>query len=98
MVILASVKENLWLGLGAATALIFGAAYTLWMVKRVFLGAVTKTEVAELEDINSREFVMLLLLAVAVLAMGVNPKPFTDVMGNSVDELLRWASLSKIPI
>ena len=97
MVILASVKENLWLGLGAATALIFGAAYTLWMVKRVFLGGVTKTEVAELEDINSREFVMLLLLAVAVLAMGVNPKPFTDVMGSSVDELLRWASLSKIP-
>jgi NADH-quinone oxidoreductase subunit M len=97
MVILASVKENLWLGLGAATALIFGAAYTLWMVKRVYLGPVTKPEVAELEDLSSREFVMLLLLALAVVAMGVDPKPFTDVMGNSVTELLRLAALSKIP-
>ena len=97
MVILASIKENLWLGLGAASALVFGAAYTLWMVKRVYLGPVTKPEVAELTDINAREFVMLLLLAAAVIAMGVDPKPFTDVMGNSVDELLRLASVSKIP-
>jgi NADH-quinone oxidoreductase subunit M len=97
MVILASVKENFWLGIGAATALIFGAAYTLWMVKRVYLGAVTKPEVAELQDISAREMIMLLLLALAVVAMGVDPKPFTDVMGNSVTELLRLASLSKIP-
>jgi NADH-quinone oxidoreductase subunit M len=67
------------------------------MVKRVYLGPVAKPEVAELTDINAREFLMLLLLAAAVIAMGVDPKPFTDVMGNSVEELLRLASVSKIP-
>ncbi len=97
MVILASVKANFWLGFGAATALIFGAAYTLWMFKRVYLGPVTNDDVKELTDINGREFLMLALLAIAVLWMGIHPKPFTDVMDASVAELLRHVSVSKLP-
>ncbi len=97
MVILAAVKFNFWIGLLAASALIFGAAYTLWMVKRVYLGPVTNDHVRELEDINAREFFMLSLLAVAVLAMGLYPKPFTDVMNVSVSHLLEHVSVSKLP-
>ncbi|VWX62277.1 NADH-quinone oxidoreductase subunit M [Burkholderiales bacterium 8X] len=97
MVILGAVKANFWLGFGAATALIFGAAYTLWMYKRVYLGPVGNHHVQELKDINAREFLMLALLAVAVLYMGIHPKPFTDVMNVSVGELLRHVSVSKIP-
>lgn len=97
MVILGAVQVNFWLGLAAATALIFGAAYTLWMVKRVYLGPVTNDDVRNLEDINSREFLMLTLLALAVLGMGLYPKPFTDVMDASVVELLRHVALSKLP-
>ena len=97
MVILGAVKVNFWLGLAAATALIFGAAYTLWMVKRVYLGPVTHDHVRELEDINGREFLMLTLLALAVLLMGVYPKPFTDVMDASVVELLKHVAQSKLP-
>jgi NADH-quinone oxidoreductase subunit M len=96
MVILAAVKSNFWLGFGAATSLIFGAAYTLWMVKRVYLGPVTNHHVKELIDINSREFVMLALLAIAVLYMGIYPKPFTDVMDTSVAELLKHVAVSKL--
>jgi len=96
MVILAAVKFNFWVGFAAASALIFGAAYTLWMFKRVYLGPVTNDHVKELSDINAREFVMLALLAVAVLTMGVNPKPFTDVMDTSVTELLRHVAVSKL--
>jgi len=96
MVILAAVKSSFALGLGAATALIFGAAYTLWMVKRVYLGPVANQDVRDLIDINPREFFMLALLALAVLAMGIDPKPLTDLMGPSVDELVRLSSLSKI--
>ncbi len=97
MVILAAVKFNFWLGLLAASALIFGAAYTLWMVKRVYLGPVTNEHVQQLEDINAREFFMLSLLAVAVLYMGLYPKPFTDVMNVSVHHLLEHVSVSKLP-
>jgi NADH-quinone oxidoreductase subunit M len=97
MVILGAVQVNFWLGLAAATALIFGAAYTLWMVKRVYLGPVTNDDVRNLEDINSREFLMLTLLALAVLAMGLYPKPFTDVMDASVVELLKHVAQSKLP-
>ena len=97
MVILASVKANFWLGFGAATALIFGAAYTLWMFKRVYLGPIANDEVKDLVDINGREFLMLALLAIAVLWMGIHPKPFTDVMDASVAELLRHVSVSKLP-
>jgi NADH-quinone oxidoreductase subunit M len=97
MVILGAVQVNFWLGLAAATALIFGAAYTLWMVKRVYLGPVTNDDVRNLEDINCREFLMLTLLALAVLAMGLYPKPFTDVMDASVAELLKHVAQSKLP-
>ena len=97
MVILGAIKANFWLGLAAASALIFGAAYTLWMFKRVYLGPVANDEVKALEDINSREFLMLALLAVAVLYMGVYPKPFTDVMDPSVLELLKHVAASKLP-
>ena len=97
MVILGAIKYNFWVGFAAASALIFGAAYTLWMVKRVYLGPVANDNVKELTDINSREFVMLALLAIAVLAMGIFPKPFTDVMDVSVAELLKHVALSKLP-
>lgn len=97
MVILGAVKFNFWIGLLAASALIFGAAYTLWMFKRVYLGPVTQEAVKELTDINAREFLMLALLAVAVLYMGIYPKPFTDVMDASVLDLLQHVAASKLP-
>ena len=96
MVILGAVKANFWLGFAAATALIFGAAYTLWMFKRVYLGPVTNDHVKELSDINAREFLMLALLAVAALYMGLYPKPFTDVMDASVVDLLKHVATSKL--
>jgi len=97
MVILGAIKYNFWVGFAASSALIFGAAYTLWMVKRVYLGPVANDHVKELTDINSREFVMLALLAIAVLVMGIFPKPFTDVMDVSVAELLKHVAISKLP-
>jgi NADH-quinone oxidoreductase subunit M len=97
MVILGAVKFNFWIGLLSASALIFGAAYTLWMFKRVYLGPVANDHVKELTDINSREFLVMALLAIAVLAMGLYPKPFTDVMDTSVAELLKHVALSKLP-
>ena len=96
MVILGAVKFNFWIGAAAATALIFGAAYTLWMFKRVYLGPVANDDVRALVDINSREFLMLSLLAIAVLFMGIYPKPFTDVMNTSVADLLKHVALSKL--
>jgi NADH-quinone oxidoreductase subunit M len=96
MVILGTVKANFWLGLMAATALVWGAAYTLWMYKRVYLGPVGNDHVKELADINSREFLMLGLLAVAVLWMGLYPKPFTDVMNASVANFLQHVAASKL--
>ena len=97
MVILGAVKANFWIGALAATALIFGAAYTLWMIKRVYFGEVDKDQVRTLTDINAREFFMLAVLAVAVLGMGLYPKPFTDVMHVSVTELLSHVAQSKLP-
>ena len=97
MVILAAVKANFWIGLLAASALIFGAAYSLWMYKRVYLGAVGNDNVKNLVDLNAREFVVMAVLAVAVLFMGVYPKPFTDVMDASVADLLRHVAVSKLP-
>ena len=79
-----------------ADDLILGAAYTLWMVKRVYFGAVANHHVAELKDLDRREFAMLGVLAAAVLAMGIYPKPFTDVMHTSVAQLLRHTTISKI--
>ena len=97
MVILGAVKFNFWIAALASTTLIFGAAYTLWMVKRVYFGDVANDDVRTLTDINGREFVMLALLAIAVLWMGLYPRPFTDVMHVSVLELLKHVALSKIP-
>ena len=96
MVILGAVKSNFWVGMGAATALIFGAAYTLWMFKRVYLGPVGNDNVKGLTDINSREFLVLALLGIAILAMGLYPRPITDVMDTSVAELLKHVALSKL--
>jgi NADH-quinone oxidoreductase subunit M len=97
MVILGAVKANFWLAAIAATTLIFGAAYTLWMYKRVYFGNVANDNVRTLTDINAREFLMMALLAVAVLWMGLYPKPFTDVMHQSVAELLKHVAVSKLP-
>ena len=97
MVIIGAVKFNFWVGVLAATALIFGAAYTLWMYKRVYLGPVTNDNVKELQDINCREFLVLAILAAAVLYMGIYPKPFTDVMDPSVQALLQHIAQTKLP-
>ncbi|MDO9089426.1 MAG: NADH-quinone oxidoreductase subunit M [Burkholderiaceae bacterium] len=96
MVILGAVKADFWLGFAAATALVFGAAYTLWMFKRVYLGPVANEDVRKLVDINNREFLMLALLAIAVLWMGLYPRPFTDVMDASVADLLKHVALTKL--
>jgi NADH-quinone oxidoreductase subunit M len=97
MVILGAVQFNFWIGLLAATALIFGAAYSLWMVKRVVFGAIGNKHVEELTDINKREFFMFAVLAIAVLYMGLYPAPFTDTMQTSVADLLKHAAISKLP-
>ena len=96
MVILGAVQYNFWIGALAATALIFGAAYTLWMYKRVIFGAVANDHVAALSDLNGREFLVLGLLAAAVLWMGLYPLPFAEVMHASVNELLRHVATPKI--
>ncbi len=96
MVILGAVKYNFWVAFAAATSLIVGAAYTLWMYKRVIFGAVGNHHVEELTDINGREFLVLALLAIGTLGMGLYPQPFTEVMHSSVNELLRHISISKI--
>jgi NADH-quinone oxidoreductase subunit M len=96
MVILGAVRHSFWVALIAATTLIFGAAYSLWMYKRVVFGEPANEEVAELKDVDSREFWMLAALAVAVLVMGLWPKPFTDVSEASVRALLEHVAISKI--
>jgi NADH-quinone oxidoreductase subunit M len=95
MVIMGAMKANFWLAFAAATTLVFGAAYTLWMYKRVIFGAVANDHVAELKDLNGREFFVLSALAVAVLAMGIYPLPFAEVMHASVNELLRHVAQAK---
>ncbi|GIZ52474.1 NADH-quinone oxidoreductase subunit M [Noviherbaspirillum aridicola] len=97
MVILGSVQYNFWIGMLAATALILGAAYSLWLVKRVVFGEIGNKHVAELEDLNGREFFMLGLLAIAVLAMGLYPAPVTDLIQVSVSDLLKHVAVSKLP-
>jgi NADH-quinone oxidoreductase subunit M len=96
IVILAAIHFNFWIGLLAATALILGAAYTLWMYKRVYFGAVINSHVEQLKDINGREFLMLALLALATLYMGIYPKPFVDVMHASVVELEQRVTIKKM--
>ncbi|MFZ1910436.1 MAG: NADH-quinone oxidoreductase subunit M [Burkholderiales bacterium] len=95
MVILGAMKANFWIAFAAASTLIWGAAYTLWMYKRVIFGAVANDHVAKLTDLNGREALVLVLLAAAVLFMGIYPLPFTDVMHGSVQELLRHVALPK---
>ena len=96
MVVLGAVKFNFWVGFAAATTLIVGAAYTLWMYKRVMFGPITNHHVSELTDINGREFLFLSILAVCVLAMGIYPFPVTEVMHASVIDLLKHVAESKL--
>ncbi|MBV2262768.1 MAG: NADH-quinone oxidoreductase subunit M [Proteobacteria bacterium] len=96
MVILGAVKYNFWVAFAAASTMIVGAAYTLWMYKRVIFGDIGNHHVAELTDINGREFLILALLAIGTLGMGLYPQPFTEVMHSSVNELLRHIAISKI--
>jgi NADH-quinone oxidoreductase subunit M len=97
MVILGAVEYNFAIGLLAATALILGAAYSLWLVKRVVFGEVGNENVATLQDLSMREFLILGVLAIATLWMGVYPAPFTDLTQTSVVDLLRHIAISKIP-
>jgi NADH-quinone oxidoreductase subunit M len=97
MVILGAVKYDFWIAAAAATTLVFGAAYSLWMYKRVVFGEVANENVAALTDVNAREFLILLLLAAAVLWMGVYPKPVTDLMDASVRHLVEHVQQSKLP-
>lgn len=96
MVIMGSIKVNFWYAFLAATTLIFGAAYTLWMYKRVIFGAVASPAVGALEDISKREFALLAILAISVLWIGVYPYPLTEVMHTTVDHLLIHVSSSKL--
>ena len=96
MVIMGAMRANFWLAFVAATTLVWGAAYTLWMYKRVMFGAVANGHVSALKDLNGREIAVLGSLAAAVLFMGVYPLPFTEVMHASVSELLRHVSASKL--
>jgi NADH-quinone oxidoreductase subunit M len=96
MVILASFRADFWYAFLAATTLIIGAAYTLWMVKRVVYGEVGNDNVAALEDINKREFLVLGSLAVAVLVLGLWPAPLIDVMNVSIENLLKHVAVSKL--
>ena len=96
MVILGAMKFNFWIAFLAGTTLVFGAAYTLWMYKRVIFGEVANKRVAELSDANARELLVLGLLAIAVLWLGVHPAPFTEIMHASVNDLLKHVAASKL--
>jgi NADH-quinone oxidoreductase subunit M len=96
MVIMASAKVNFWYAFLAAGTLILGAAYTLWMFKRVVFGAVANDHVAKLQDIGAREFLFLAILAIFTLWMGVHPAPFTEVMHTTVTDLLQHVGQSKL--
>ena len=96
MVILGAVQFNFWTGMLAATTLVLGAAYTLWMYKRVIFGQIANDRVATLEDIGRREFAFLVVLALCVLAMGLYPYPLTEVMHASVEQLLAQVSAGKV--
>jgi len=97
MVILGSIQVNFWYAFLASFTLIFGAAYTLWMVKRVFYGDVANENVAALKDLNKREFLILAILAVLVLGVGIYPEPLTNVTNATVNQLLTHLSHSKLP-
>ena len=95
-VIMASMKANFWYAVLAALTLIVGAAYTLWMVKRVFYGEITNEQVAKLTDLDNREFLVMALLAIMVLILGVWPDPLLQVMHTSVENLIAHISISKL--
>ena len=97
LVILGAVEYDFWIALAAGTSLVLGAAYSLWMVKRVVFGAVANDHVRDLQDVNAREFAILMVMAAAVLAMGLYPKPFTDITEQSVKALLEHVAHSKLP-
>jgi NADH-quinone oxidoreductase subunit M len=96
MVIMGTMKVSFWYTFLAATTLIFGAAYTLWMIKRVVYGAVANPQVAALRDVGRRELAFLVILAVAVLWMGIHPAPFADVMNPTIKQLLEHVAQSKV--
>jgi len=98
MVIMGAVKANFWYAFAAASTLIFGAAYTLWMYKRVIFGAVANPKVAELTDLNKREKLIFVILAATVLGMGLYPFPFAEIMHVSVNDLLLHVARSKLPM
>jgi NADH-quinone oxidoreductase subunit M len=97
MVILGAIEANFWYAFLASFTLIFGAAYTLWMVKRVFYGEIANSHVAALKDINKRELLILSTLAVMVLALGIYPQPLTDMTNATVTQLLSQLAQSKLP-
>ncbi|MGB2833759.1 MAG: NADH-quinone oxidoreductase subunit M [Methylotenera sp.] len=97
MVILGAIQTNFWYAFLASFTLIFGAAYTLWMVKRVFYGKIANEKVATLKDLNKREFLILAILAILVLALGVYPQPLTDMTNATVTQLLSHLAQSKLP-
>ena len=98
LVIIASFKANFWYAFLAATTLILGAAYTLWLVKRVIFGPVANDGVATLDDLNAREFLILGVLAVAVLLLGIWPAPLLELMQASVQHLVEQIVTSKLPL
>jgi NADH-quinone oxidoreductase subunit M len=96
MVILGSFQANFWFAFLAATTLVLGAAYSLWLVKRVIFGQVANERVAALPDVNAREAVVLGSLVVTVLALGIWPAPLVDVMHATVDNLLQQMAQTKL--
>jgi NADH-quinone oxidoreductase subunit M len=96
MVLMGAIEVNFWIAAIAATTMIVGAAYTLWMYKRVIFGDITNHHVEELTDANGREIAILMILAFFVLAMGIYPEPVTHIMHTSVNDLLRHVAISKL--
>ncbi|MEJ0039374.1 MAG: NADH-quinone oxidoreductase subunit M [Gammaproteobacteria bacterium] len=98
LVILASFKANFWYAFLAATSLVLGAAYTLWLVKRVIFGPVANDHVAHMDDLNGREFAILFVLAIGVLGLGLWPQPLTGVMETSLHHLVDQVMIHKVPL
>jgi NADH-quinone oxidoreductase subunit M len=98
LVILSSFKASFWYALLAGTTLVLGAAYTLWLVKRVIFGPVANDGVASLQDLNGREFIVLGMLAIAVLLLGLWPAPLLDIMQASIHHLVDQAIATKLPL
>jgi len=98
MVILGAIQVNFWYAFLASFTLIFGAAYTLWMVKRVFYGEIANENVAALKDLNGREFLIMAILAALVLVLGIYPQPLTDMTNATVTQLLSHLAQSKLPV